>query len=432
MVMASRLLRLPGSEIESVIARELADNPALEARERRVTTSLTSLTSLSSRSTWDAQPSRPWDWGEADDEIDAAERTPARETAIDQLIAQARLTAKGSDLDVAVYLLHSLDEHGFLTADLDELASALRCLREQIERARQVLLTLHPPGIGARDARECLLVQCAHLRTVNTEREDCEMARRMLECAWDDFLHQRWEKIARALRVSADDIENARRFVRENLHPYPLHMMQEATDDAHALTHADLIVRREPGANGAGFVVDIPAAERYELRLSRQFERAWRNSRGEDEAGSQQRDWLDQSVERARVFIDALSHRWDTLRRIGEYLVEYQDDFFERGPRYLKPLTRAVLATALGLHESTVSRAVSDKTIQLPNGRLIPLSDLFDASLAPKEAIRQILADANRMLSDREIAACLRDQGLYLARRTVAKYRQQLGLSRRR
>jgi RNA polymerase sigma-54 factor len=131
------------------------------------------------------------------------------------------------------------------------------------------------------------------------------------------------------------------------------------------------------------------------------------------------------------MFLAALHHRWNILRRIGDFLVRYQAGFFEHGPGQLRPLTRAELSVALNVHESTISRAVSDKIIQLPNGRLIPLSMLFDASLAPKETIRQVLARADHVLSDRDLATCLRERGMLLSRRTVAKYRQQLGLSRR-
>jgi RNA polymerase sigma-54 factor len=142
--------------------------------------------------------------------------------------------------------------------------------------------------------------------------------------------------------------------------------------------------------------------------------------------GPDGRQWICQAIERARMFMAALEHRWGTLRRIGEFLVCYQADFFARGPRYLKPLTRAEVARQLGVHESTISRAVSDKIVQLPNGRLVEMSDLFDRSLAAKEAIRELLASADGPLSDGEIATKLQEASFHLARRTVAKYRSQL------
>ncbi|MBP1693338.1 MAG: rpoN, partial [Chloroflexi bacterium] len=131
-------------------------------------------------------------------------------------------------------------------------------------------------------------------------------------------------------------------------------------------------------------------------------------------------------MERARLFIASVEQRWSTLRCIGEYLLEYQRDFFERGPAALHPLTRAQLAAELGCHESTVSRAVSEKILQTPEGRLMPLATLFDATLPVKAAIQRLLSEQPGRLSDQEIAGHLQAQGWPVARRTVAKYRSQM------
>jgi RNA polymerase sigma-54 factor len=174
-------------------------------------------------------------------------------------------------------------------------------------------------------------------------------------------------------------------------------------------------------------MLEIPDAEQYELRVCAPFADALRsNGNGRSALLPAERAWIKFYVDRAHLFIRALQQRWVTLRRIGEYLLAYQGEFLEHGPRLLKPLTRTRVAGALDFHESTVSRAVQDKIAQLPDGRLIPLRDFFDDSLAVKEAMRQVLANAHRPLSDREITECLRAEGICLARRTVTKYRAQL------
>jgi RNA polymerase sigma-54 factor len=255
----------------------------------------------------------------------------------------------------------------------------------------------------------------------------------MIALAWDDFIHQRNDRLACALDITVEMVEEARSFIRAHLHPYPLQLVVDSADDAVILTNPDLIVHRltNPGTGRVGFTIEIPAAEQFELRLSDHLEYVPQPITAEDRVESSRFEKLDRAIERARTFIDALNYRWHTLQLIGDFLASYQAEFFEHGPRCLKPLTRADLAVALSVHESTISRAISDKTIQLSDGRLMPLSGLFDASLAPKEAIRHILASANHMLSDREISSCLHDQGIFLARRTVAKYRRQIGLSKR-
>jgi RNA polymerase sigma-54 factor len=141
-----------------------------------------------------------------------------------------------------------------------------------------------------------------------------------------------------------------------------------------------------------------------------------------------ERLWIKIHIDQASLIIDALRQRWETLRRIGEFLIEYQMDFLNYGPLYLKPLTRVVVAQNLNIHESTVSRAVSNKLIQLPDGRLNPLSSFFDSSLAAKEAIRFLIRDNAKRLCDREIAEGLQAKGMNLSRRTVTKYRQEINL----
>jgi RNA polymerase sigma-54 factor len=203
-------------------------------------------------------------------------------------------------------------------------------------------------------------------------------------------------------------------------------MVPDASEDENVLAYPDLVIR--PAGGVGQFSVQVPAAQARELTINPAFQAAIHGSKSTDsELEPHEQEWVAQSVERARMFIDALEQRWNTLRRIGEFLVEYQSDFFQRGPRYLLPLTRAEVAQRLGLHESTVSRAVSDKVIQLPNGRLVELSDLFDGTLAAKEAIRELVT-GDEPLSDREIALRLRNQSFDLSRRTIAKYREQLGL----
>jgi RNA polymerase sigma-54 factor len=132
---------------------------------------------------------------------------------------------------------------------------------------------------------------------------------------------------------------------------------------------------------------------------------------------------------RAQMVVDALAQRWGTLRRIGEYLLRTQEDFITHGPLYLKPITQAALAKELGLHESTVSRAVKDKIVQMPDGHLVPLKAFFDPTLAAKEVIRTLQNSTNQPLCDREIAERLESKGLRLARRTVAKYRLEMSYS---
>jgi RNA polymerase sigma-54 factor len=457
--MASQLLQVPGADLEQLIWCELANNPALElvndsqwsyanfARdgsrdltldrpESEIENAVEQVAAWPSALVNDSQwsyanfahdRSRDLTSDRPESEIEnAVEQVAAWPSAIDQLEAQVRLMATGPNLDVAVYLLHSLNERGYLTTGTQEIAVDLGTSIEVVEQGLQVLHQLDPPGIGARDLRECLLIQCTYLEAEGTE---CQPARYILTEAWEDFLHQRWSRVARQLNLLVGEVEAACQFMVQNLCPYPLGMVVTTSPSQEVLRQPDLLIQRELQDNQSVFQLEIPAAEVWELRISGCFAAASRAEAAAELALSDAEEaWIKRHFERARLFIAALSQRWATLRRIGQYLIDYQVEFLEYGPGHLRPLTRAAVARALGLHESTVSRATSEKTIQLPHGQLIPLSDLFDKSLPTKAALHQLLARAGKPLSDRELGDLLQAQGIKLARRTVAKYRQQLDI----
>jgi RNA polymerase sigma-54 factor len=143
-----------------------------------------------------------------------------------------------------------------------------------------------------------------------------------------------------------------------------------------------------------------------------------------------ERQHVRQYAARARFFMECVTQRWDTLLTITQALIHQQQAFLEQGVRGLKPLTRGELAAEVGLHESTVSRATANKYVLLPTGRTVPFDDFFDGSLAAKEALREVIQreDGAKPYSDEELARRLGEQGLPLARRTVAKYREALGI----
>lgn len=445
-VISSALLAASGAELEELIADELAANPALER--------------TGDRDSWQrrqAHPDAPVAGSPAtehaiDPELRRTRTRPGREpgaaqagqqiaavpTVHERLASQLALLAAGDEFTLALRMLQLLDGHGYLRATSAELAVELGTEIAATERAVQLVQELEPPGVGARDLRECLLLQCAHLAAAlcPADAELCAVTRRMLEEAWDEFAAQKWKALGRKLRVDAATVQAVRRFIARNFYPYPLGLI-EAGGAPSMPVQPDVIIRRAGRAGDCRFMVEIPESERFSLALSSAFAHALHARRGSvpgsvpggvHSLGADDAAWVNLHVCRARLFLAALRRRWATLRLICEYLATYQAEFFAQGPRGLKPLTRATVAAALGLHESTVSRAIREKFVQLPDRRLMPLADFFDNSLAAKAAIRELLAVQSCGMSDREIVAALDAQGFRLARRTVAKYREQLNL----
>jgi RNA polymerase sigma-54 factor len=421
-VLGSQLLRLAEADVEEAVARELMDNPALERvadnwYETAIPTSRVGQSQSRSVVSFD--------------ETEAgglAERIAERESAFDQLVDQARLLVPHTEITRVVYLIYCLDDHGFLTTPAEELAQELHLSSESLQQAISWLQQLDPPGLGARNVRECLQLQCD---AIGTRDFECHVVRRILDDAWEPFIQQQWRRVSKITGCSVSVVHDAVGFMRQHFYLFPLLLISAVGEDQALLTRPDLIVRRDAAGGAERFVVEVPGAETTRLRICPFYERTAHKSTDEDaDLGINERAWVQQAVEQARLFISGLEQRYDTLRQLGEYLVSRQADFFAGGRGKLKPLTRAQVAHDLGIHPSTISRAVSDKILQLPDGRLIELRQLFDPSLAVKEAIRALLAASPTPLSDREITERLHGESFDLSRRTVAQYREELGIPR--
>jgi RNA polymerase sigma-54 factor len=223
--------------------------------------------------------------------------------------------------------------------------------------------------------------------------------------------------IAAALAVPSHAVQDILRLVRERLRPYP------AFDGSAGVcvprVVPDLVISERIDAPGE-YTVELVEPLRVRLRLRPPTRRDFGGT-GDD---VQARD----AVRAARQLLGQLGDRWDTLRRIAEYTVARQQGFLRRGPAALKPLHRNEVAAGLGLHESTVSRAVAGKYALLPSRRITPLAAFFGASGGLDEELRELVRSECLPLSDQELADRLRVQGYPVARRTVAKHRARLGI----
>jgi RNA polymerase sigma-54 factor len=425
LVITSKMLQASRSELEQFVNSELADNPALERisesefiKVKRQLSNFgdqpaSALGNFSGMGTSHLQLSGQ-----------LVENVAQRQSPIEKLTEQVSVTLGKTDREMAIYLLHRLDHRGYLVIPLEELACELEISTARIERVIQILHQLEPPGIGARDTRECFLIQCAHLEM---DGIDCQQVRRILTLAWDEFLNQQWDRVARKIQEPRSVVKKTCEFMRANLYPYPLAMLESSIETNDALNYPDLIIWQDHQTNPPTFSLKVPGTEEFELKISTVFQTLLGPAtENEDRLSTPESAWIRLHVDRALMVIGALRQRWETLRRIGEYLIHYQNDFLEHGLLYLKPITRSAVAQALNVHESTISRAVSDKIVQLPNGHLIPFSDFFDPSLAAKEAIRQLVRNNAKPLRDHEIVAGLQGMGVNISRRTVTKYRREI------
>jgi RNA polymerase sigma-54 factor len=445
--MANTLLQLSSTELEQAIAQEIAENPALELLEVQrcprcglampegycpSCTRLGFPTEKENPGSWEYVDSMSFSEHDAADERDdLISRLASSTTLADHLLHQLRLSLPPQDLPIAAYLVESLDDHGFLRCDLDEVASLFGVDRTRVEKIISVMQELEPVGIAARDARECLLIQLEHLRHEGAEQP---LAKAIIQDHWEALGKQSLAQMARAVGATVDEVQAALQFIRNNLNPFPAHVYwaschRSPPEMTTTYPRPDIIITNRPASSDGGYEIELPEARAYRLRISASYLEAMEDlkaskSSSAEEGGQQWEAFL----ARAQLFIKSIKLRWQTLHHLALCLVNYQRDFLAYGERHLRPLTRAQLAAMMGVHESTVSRAVANKYVQLPCGRIIPLASFFDSSAAVKEAIKELIAQENEPLSDREIAERLAQRGHHIARRTVAKYRNALGI----
>jgi RNA polymerase sigma-54 factor len=463
LVTSSNILHLSADELEQIVNQEQTENPALEVIEYRVclfcgttpmcgqvcatcghfshqTQQVSTQTDLprhdhdtliddtqgyAQQIFYDIENAAD---GENDESDDPIMRIPTGETLEDALLQQLAAIISPDDADIAEQLVGNLNERGFLDVTPEEVASYLQTSLERVAYVLGQLQTLEPLGIGARSPKECLLIQ---LHALSKTDAPPPLTYPLIDTYLDHLGRNQLHEIARQLKVSEQEVRQAWHYIRTTFHPYPAYLYRTdtqgiiPTNDAPYI-HPDVIIRQ----GDSGFEVELIEEERYKFHVARQYpihsaitDTSTNNTDFYHYTHSQK--------DRAKFFVECINRRWRTLRRVVEIVVDHQKAFLEKGIlRYLRPLTRAEVAAQLHLDEGTVSRTTASKYVLLPNGRLMPLADFFDSSLGVKDRLRELIEaeDPGHRLSDEELTHLLTAQGISLARRTVTKYREEMGI----
>ena len=362
---------------------------------------------------------------DGDDAYDPMARIPTHETLSEMLLQHLEALIPPDDALIAEQLVGNLNERGYLEISTQQIAEHLGVPLERVEYVLSQLHTLEPLGIGARNPRECLLIQ---LQALSEQSTPHPLVAILIDRYLDQLGRSQFHEIARQLKQPEQEIRQAYQYIRTMLHPFPALTYQDNNgsqplSNSTTYIRPDVIIRK----GEMGFEIELIEEKRYKFRTR------YSGSSGESApalANGELQHYLHQNNDRARFFVECIQRRWRTLRRIAELIVDYQREFLEKGVRYLRPLTRAEVATRLNLDEGTVSRATANKYALLPNGRLIPFSDFFDGSLSVKDVLRELIHSETprHRLSDDELARLLSSRGIPMARRTVTKYREEMGI----
>ncbi|MHB0923383.1 MAG: RNA polymerase factor sigma-54 [Bellilinea sp.] len=328
------------------------------------------------------------------------------------------------DRKIAAYLLTHLDDDGFLTIPLVDVARYYHVLPSQVEQVQKIIQRADPLGVGSYNPQEALLVQ---LDVLSETQNVPGLAEAIVREGMDQLSRHQYPELARALKTTPAKVQEAVKFISENLNPFPgrAHwgdVRQPSASGGDTYYYPDIIISHLNDSPDNQLVVEIILPIHGTLQINQLFRQATRQATEEAKEG------MKSDLDRAALFVKCLQQRNHTMQRLMHRVVVLQREYILYGDRYIKPLTRALISTELDVHESTISRAVSNKTVQLPNKRIIPLASFFDRSLNVRTALRELIEDESKPLSDSQLAVKLSAQGYDVARRTVAKYRAMEGI----
>jgi RNA polymerase sigma-54 factor len=320
------------------------------------------------------------------------------------------------------YLVGSLDDRGFLTATPADIALMSGLALEDVQAAQKLLRTFDPPGIGAQNLAECLLFQ------LETKGRGTSLAARVIRDHFELLTRRRIPDLARRLDATVEEIETAIGEIG-TLDPSP---GRRFADDSNRVVVPDVTVEKD----GDKWRIDLNSDYIPRLRISQTY----RELIAKGQLSKEERDYLHERMRSGRFLINSIEQRQQTIERITREILKVQEEFFEHGVSKLKPLTMTQIADVVGVHETTVSRAIANKYIKTPHG-VFEFKYFFTpgyqaqsgdavSNTSVKEMIGDLIAGEDRAhpLSDQEIVAKLQAKGINIARRTVAKYREELGL----
>ena len=441
-----KLLELPAVQLEQRIKQEIEDNIVLEEEERS--------------SEDDEQPQQI-----SVDEYLHDDDTPSYKSRINNfskddkqrpvyltegrslqeyLIEQLRYrNLSERDMRLAVYLVGSIDEDGYLRRDLESVADdiaftvGVETTAAELERLLNVIHELEPAGIGARDLRECLLLQMAQM-PINTRPR--RLARKILTNYFDEFVKKHYEKLMARLQISEDDFRDAIAEIR-HLSPKPGNLYAEGGTDTTPYIIPDFILDYQDGR----FTLSLNSYNVPEVRVNRRYMEMIREMVGSDgrvrDKDKEAIQFVKSKIDSAKWFISAIKQRHDTLMRTMQTILDYQEEYFKDGDKSkLRPMILKDIADRTGLDVSTISRVVNSKYVQTQFG-IILLKSLFSEAMQTDSGeevssyeIKNILQqcideeDKRRPLTDETLMDILNSKGYRIARRTVAKYREMLGI----
>jgi RNA polymerase sigma-54 factor len=451
---AIQLLQLSTLELQEVVQKELLENPLLEElpenpeqqetpdtretpveadpRVQQAAETPPATTETSERQTddlpfdltavmFDHHEERSLVAQEDRDDLPFENIVRSTTSLTDHLDEQLRFTTEDDLLrKIGTEIIGNLDEDGYLRAELSEIAARCQVSEADVEKALAHVQTFDPPGVAARNVQECLLIQ------LQIDPNPDPVSVEIVTEHFDDLSRRRYPDIARALKLPLDRIMES---VEEIMGLEPKPGRRFGGNDSRYIV-PDVVVHKM----GNDYLVTLNEDGIPRLRVNSLYRTLLRNN------GDEARQYVEQKLRSAMWLIKSVDQRQRTLRKVSQSIVKFQKEFLDKGLPYLRPLSLRDVGEDIGMHESTISRVTTNKYVETPQG-LYELKFFFHSGIAAgdgtmmssvsvKKMIQDLLAneDPSKPLSDQEVAQILKGRGLTIARRTVAKYREELGI----
>ena len=442
LVQAIKILQFNAQELDTYVNEQLLANPVLEHAEQDDSVKDAELEDHSSQEDTGQQTEalEEYLWERGLDDISYRQGnyqqpeqpqnnyeqfTSAEVTLPEHLMFQLQFACEDEkDRHIGRYIIESLDENGYLTSMPEEMAQLIGVETEEIERVLAVINTFEPAGIGAKNLCHCLLIQLGLL-----DMKTPAMEKMLLE-HMDDLAANRLQVIAKNLHIKVKRVQEMVDVVKA-LNPRPGRMFARDREEPGYIV-PDIHVEKIDGS----FVVSLNERTVPHLQVSAYYRRVLTQSKDDQKVS----EYLTERVNAAVWLIRSIQQRKDTILNVARTIVEFQEGFFEKGSKYLKTLSLHHVAEKLGIHESTVSRSVNGKYLQCQQG-VYELKHFFSAgvqngsgegvsSVSIKTMIKELIDQENPAspYSDQKLVTILQDKGIGLSRRTVAKYRDEMGI----
>ena len=427
LIQAIQILQYNNQELNEYIDKELLENPILESeyhKESDTEIDIDSLRDQLIQADENVEAYKQWESHSTSDEYSYENFVAFNYTLTEFLIEQLHFSSlKGQDAEIGRYIIENIDDNGYLSMSLEEICSVLDVDLDSCERVLDLIHTFEPSGVGARDLNECLIIQLASLGELTDEIEF------IISNRLKDLADNKYALISKEVGISLTEVQGIADLIK-TLEPKPGRGFD--SDNSIKYIIPDIYVEETNGE----YVVSANDGSTPSLHISSYYNSLAEEAKSDKELSN----YLNNRFNSAMWLMKSIEQRKKTIYNVASAIVQFQNDFFAKGERFLKPLTLKQIAETVGVHESTVSRAINGKYMQCPRG-VFELKYFFtggilneDGSGVSSNSIKSMIKefvdaeDDKKPLSDSKISEMLHEKGIDISRRTVAKYRDDIGI----